>query len=338
MEERMMTDVSTASPDAAPTLGDWRKPRIVSSECLGFAAVRYNGQVLREPFVNALREHVDIVPVCPEVAVGLGVPRDPVRLVAIGGDRRLLQPATGLDVTDSMRGWSRDFLTGVGEVDGFILKSRSPSCGIKDVRVYPEGEGKAPIETSAGLFADEVASHFPHLAVEDEGRLTNARIRHNFLTRLFASAALREVRLSRSRGELVRFHTRYKLVLMSHSQQGLRELGRLVAGGREIPFADLLDRYTTLFGATTARPARIPAMINVLQHAFGYFSTDLSRAERLYFLELLEELRLERVMLNTVLAVLQSWVVRFEQVYLADQTLFEPYPRELRSLVDSGRR
>jgi uncharacterized protein YbgA (DUF1722 family)/uncharacterized protein YbbK (DUF523 family) len=338
MEERMMTDGSTASPDTAPGPVEWRRPRIVSSECLGFAAVRYNGQVLREPFVNALREHVEIVPVCPEVAVGLGVPRDPVRLVSIGGDRRLLQPATGLDVTDSMRSWSRDFLTGVGEIDGFILKSRSPSCGIKDVRVYPEGEGKAPIETSAGLFADEVASHFPHLAVEDEGRLTNARIRHNFLTRLFAMAELREVRESDSLGRLVAFHTAYKLVLMAHGQQGLRELGRLVANASQMPFSDAVDRYAILFAHATERPARAPGMVNTLQHAFGYFSNGLSRAEKSFFLELLEELREERVLLNTVLAVLQAWVVRFEEEYLAGQRIFAPYPRELRSLADSGRR
>jgi uncharacterized protein YbgA (DUF1722 family)/uncharacterized protein YbbK (DUF523 family) len=316
----------------------WVRPRVITSECLGFAAVRYNGQILRQPFVQALQEFVEVVPVCPEVGIGLGVPRDPIRLVLIDGQRHLIQPATGADVTEAMRSWSHDLLSSAGAVDGFILKSRSPTCGIKDVRVYPPGEGKAPLETSVGLFAEAVMEAMPAAAVEDEGRLTNARIRHNFLTRLFAAAQLRAVRSSNSRGQLVAFHTAYKLVLMAHGQSGLRELGRLVAGASELPFTEAVDRYAILFARATEQPARTPAMINTLQHAFGYFSDQLSSPEKAYFLALLEELREERVLLNTVLAVLQSWVVRFEDRYLAGQRIFEPYPRALRSLADSGRR
>jgi uncharacterized protein YbgA (DUF1722 family)/uncharacterized protein YbbK (DUF523 family) len=327
-----------AQDPVAATVGGaaWTRPRLVTSECLGFAAVRYNGQVLRDAFVQALREHVDIAPVCPEVAIGLGVPRDPIRLVRIGEERRLVQPATGADVTDAMRDWAAGYLGGL-EADGFILKSRSPSCGIKEVRVYPPGEGKPPVEKSAGLFAEEVAARFPTAAVEDEGRLTNARIRHHFLTRLFAGAALREVRRGGRARDLVRFHTEYKLLLLAHGQKALRELGRLVAGAREMPFGEAVDRYEAGLATALARPARIPALVNTLQHAYGYFSEHLGAAERAFFLDLLAEYRAERVMLNTVLAVLQSWIVRFEQGYLAAQRLFEPYPRALRSLVDSGR-
>jgi uncharacterized protein YbgA (DUF1722 family)/uncharacterized protein YbbK (DUF523 family) len=321
-------------PDAASR---WTRPRIVTSECLGFAAVRYNGQVLRDHFVQALREHVEVVPVCPEVAIGLGVPRDPVRIVQIGGDRRLLQPATGADVTEPMRRWADEYLSSIGDVDGFILKSRSPSCGIKDVRVYPEGEAKAPVEKSAGFFAEAVMERCPTAAVEDEGRLTNARLRHHFLTRLFAAASLREVRRSGRVAELVRFHTGFKLLLMAHSQQGLRTLGRLVANAHGMPFAEAVDRYAEHFALVMERPARIPALVNALQHAYGYFAPSLSADERAYFAELLAEFRAEQVMLNTVLAVLWAWIIRFGQEYLAGQRLFEPYPAALRSLVDSGR-
>jgi len=331
----MPIPASSATPFAAP-LG-WHRPALVSSECLGFAAVRYNGQVLRDRFVQALREHVDVVPVCPEVAIGLGVPRDPIRLVRIGDERRLVQPATGADVTSSMRDWATAYLASAPAIDGFVLKSRSPSCGIKDVRVYPPGEGRPPTEKAAGLFAEIVMETFPDAAVEDEGRLTNARIRHHFLTRLFAAAALRDVRQSGRIRELVRFHTEYKLLLMAHGQQPLRVLGRIVAGAHEHRFDDVVDAYAAGFSSALARPARIPAMINALQHAYGYFSERLTPAERVFFRELLAEYRAEHVMLNTVLAVLQSWVVRFEEGYLAGQRLFEPYPRALRSLVDSGR-
>jgi uncharacterized protein YbgA (DUF1722 family)/uncharacterized protein YbbK (DUF523 family) len=333
-----MSTAPISSREIAIDQHPWVRPRVVSSECLGFAAVRYNGQILSQPFVLALQEFVDIVPVCPEVGIGLGVPRDPIRLVLLGEQRHLIQPATGADVTEAMWRWSRDLLSTIGPVDGFILKGRSPTCGIKDVRVYPPGEGKAPLETSVGLFAEAVMEGMPAAAVEDEGRLTNARIRHNFLTRLFAMAELREVRASNSRGRLVAFHTAYKLVLMAHGQQTLRELGQMVAGASQLPFAEVVDRYALLFARATERPARIPGMVNTLQHAFGYFSDRLSRAEKSFFLALLEELREERVLLNTVLAVLQAWVVRFEEEYLAGQRIFAPYPRELRSLADSGRR
>jgi uncharacterized protein YbgA (DUF1722 family)/uncharacterized protein YbbK (DUF523 family) len=322
---------------AADARRHWQRPTMVTSECLGFAAVRYNGQVLRDRFVQALREHVHVVPVCPEVAIGLGVPRDPIRLVRIDDALRLVQPATGADVTADMHGWSDGFLSSLDSVDGFVLKSRSPSCGIKDVRIYPPGEGRPPVEKGAGLFADAVVRHFPSVPVEDEGRLTNARIRHHFLTRMFAAAALRRVREGGRLRDLVAFHTEYKLLLMAHGQHPLRELGRAVASAHEHPFEQAVDDYVARFARALDRPARIPAMVNALQHAYGYFSEKLSGAERAFFHELIAEYRAEHVMLNTVLAVLQAWVVRFEEAYLAAQRLFEPYPRALRSLVDSGR-
>ena len=127
------------------------KPVVVVSQCLGFAAVRYNGAMLQDDFVRALGEHVRFVQVCPEVGIGLGVPRDPIRIVGKGSERRLVQPATGRDVTAPMERFSRNFLESVEPVDGFILKSRSPSCGIKDVKVHANMEAAATIGKTAGL-------------------------------------------------------------------------------------------------------------------------------------------------------------------------------------------
>jgi uncharacterized protein YbbK (DUF523 family) len=171
------------------------KPRVVVSQCLGFAACRYNGARLADEFVARLKAHVDFRPVCPEMAIGLGCPRDPIRVVKTPAGSRLVQPATGRDVTDAMREFAARFLDGVGEVDGFILKARSPSCGIKDVKVYARADSAAPVAVGRGFFGGAVLERFAGAAIEDEGRLNRPLLGKRFLTKLFARAALREGRI-----------------------------------------------------------------------------------------------------------------------------------------------
>jgi len=314
---------------------DTMKPVVVVSQCLGFAAVRYNGAILRDDFIQTLTQHVQFVQVCPEVGIGLGVPRDPVRLVGNLSSKRLIQPATGRDVTTLMQTYAQNFLDSAGPVDGFILKSRSPSCGIKDVRVHAPAPPSNTVGKSAGLFAETVLQRFPGAAVEDEGRLTNAGLRHHFLVRLFASPRLRAVKDSSGMAELVRFHTIHKLQLMAWSQSGLRVLGQLVANAESLPVATVISQYVERFWEIVAEPARPGATRNVLLHAFGYVSDQLSSRERRHFLKLLEDYP-RRVPLSALLSLVQSWVARFEQDYLASQTFFEPYPRALLNLMDSG--
>jgi uncharacterized protein YbgA (DUF1722 family)/uncharacterized protein YbbK (DUF523 family) len=323
----------TAASQGAPAA----KPVVVVSQCLGFAAVRYNGALLHDDFVRMLAQHVRVVPVCPEVAIGLGVPRDPIRLVASGDSVRLVQPSTGRDLTAPMREFAESFLDQAGEVDGFILKSRSPSCGLKDAKVHAQAANSPVAGKSAGLFAQAVLRRFPGAAIEDEGRLTNARLRHHFLVRLFAAAELRAVRARGTMAALVGFHTRHKLQLMAYSQRGLRELGRLVANAESLPSATVLARYVERFGELTAQPARPASLRNALMHAFGYVSNRLTGRERQHFLMLLEDYRAARTPLSSLLDLMRSWIIRFEEPYLTGQSLFEPYPRALLNLADSGK-
>jgi uncharacterized protein YbgA (DUF1722 family)/uncharacterized protein YbbK (DUF523 family) len=311
------------------------RPIVVVSQCLGFAAVRYDGQVLQEPFVKTLADHVRFVQICPEVGIGLGVPRDPIRIVVDHGNRRLLQPSTGRDLTELMEGFAQRFLTEVGPVDGFILKSRSPSCGIKDVKLFT-ADGGHPAGKSAGLFAEAVLHGFPHAAIEDEGRLTNFRLRHHFLTKLFLVARLREIRVRRAMADLVEFHTAYKLQLMAYSQSGLKALGQIVGNRDSLPPADVYQAYSQRLAQVIAEPSRPSANRNALMHAFGYVSKHLNGAEKQYFLDLLEEYRQERTQLSTLLGVLRAWVLRVNEPYLRGQRYFEPYPRVLLDLTDSG--
>ncbi len=314
------------------------KPVVVVSECLGFGAVRYNGQILRSRFVEALKEHVGFVQVCPEVGVGLGVPRDPVRLVDDEGRLRMIQPATGRDLTEAMEGFSAAWLSSYEVADGFILKSRSPTCGIADVRVYRSAGKKAPRGKATGLFAKAVLQRFPLAAVEDEGRLTNLRIRHHFLATLFTVARFRGARQKGTMRALVRFQTEHKLLLMAHGQGVLRRLGRLAAGSEELSPHETFQRYGELLGPALRSPARPGPVVNVLQHAAGYLSDVLNREERAFFLNLLEEYRLERVSLSALLTVLRAWIVRHGEPYLQTQRFFSPYPRALLELTDSGLR
>ncbi len=318
-------------------MSDWPKPVVVLSRCLELEPVRYNGQVIPYEFVRELEPWVTYVPVCPELEIGLGVPRDPIRIVAVGGEARLVQPDTGRDVTEAMRGFADEFLVELGEVDGFILKNRSPSCGINDVKTYQGFEKSASATRGAGFFGGRVLELYPGLAVEDEGRLRNYTIREHFLTKLFALARFRTVKASWAMGELVRFHAENKMLLMAYNQKELRALGRIVANHDKLPVAEVMAAYERGFQAALARVPRYTSVINVLEHAAGYFSKQLNRSEKAYYRSALERYRNRRVPVSAVSSILRAWIVRFEEEYLLPQTFFEPYPEALVSLSDSGK-
>lgn len=313
------------------------KPVVVASRCFEFDACRYNGQMIPNNFVQALEPWVEFRPVCPELEIGLGVPRDPVRIVSRGGARRLVQPSTGRDLTALMRDFSSRFLDTLGDADGFILKSRSPSCGLADAKEFPDPENEIATGKGAGFFAEAVMGRFPGLAVEDEGRLRNFRIREHFLTKLYTLARFREVMKAGTAGALVNFHTENKLLLMSYSQKEMRALGRITANTGKKPAGETISAYGLGLSRALASPQRRPSAINVLMHALGYFSEDLTGREKAYFLDLLAAYRDERIPLSAVLTVLESWVIKYEEDYLGRQTFFEPYPQPLMEISDSGK-
>ena len=306
--------------------GAWPRPRVVVSACLGFAAVRYSGELIPDKVVAALKEHVDFVPVCPEVEIGLGVPRPVVRLVRGEEGPRMVQPKTGEDLTERMRAFSQRFLQGLGEVEGFLLKNRSPSCALEDAKRYAHAEGGGVVGKGPGLFAQAVEEAFPLLPKEDEGRLTNPRIRAHFFTRIFALARLRRVE---DLPGLMAFHARYKLLLLAYNQKEARALGRLLAGAKGRPFPEVHGAYEEGFLRATERPWRLGAMADALLHAFGHFKKALAPREKAHFLDLLADFREERLPLEAPLALLASWARRFAEPYVEAQALLEPYPRAL---------
>lgn len=313
------------------------KPVIVISKCLGFARCRYDGQIIESPFVPRFQEFVEFHPVCPEVEIGLGIPRKPIRIVTVEGKNHLYQPATDRDVTQEMEDFVDNFLDSLTEVDGFLLKNRSPSCGPQDVKIYPGFENVSRTLRGSGFFGGEVLKRFDGLPVEDEGRLRNFTIRENFLTKLFTFARFREVRKSQSMKELVDFHTTHKLLLMAYNQTQMRALGRIVANKEHHDFETVVNNYDYHLRLALGRSPKFTAIINVLMHAFGGFKELLSKEEKQFFLESLEEYRDERIPLSAVLHVLRAWAIKHENAYLLSQIFMEPYPHKLVEITDSGK-
>lgn len=313
------------------------KPIVVVSKCLEFDACRYNGARLDDTFVRTLRAHVKFTPTCPEVEIGLGVPRDPVRLLVRDGVKRMVQPASGADLTDKMNNFSDKFLKSLDAVDGFILKSKSPSCGIRDTKQFASLENPMSIGRDSGLFAHSALARHPHLAVEDEARLSNYTIRERFLTRVFASARLRRISQRPSMKSLVRFHAENKYLLLTYSQRLMRVLGRIVANAERAPLPQVFAAYAAGFHEALSHTPRHTSHINTLQHGFGYVSARLNSREKRLFSQTVAQYQDKRVPLGAVIALLRAWILRFDVEYLESQTYFEPYPLELLSVQDSGK-
>jgi uncharacterized protein YbgA (DUF1722 family)/uncharacterized protein YbbK (DUF523 family) len=311
---------------------EFLKPVVVVSKCITFEPVRWNGQIIASEFVEKLKSYVNFIPVCPEVEIGLGVPRDPIRIVLVNGEKRLLQPATGFDFTEKMTNFSTSFLDSLAEVDGFILKSGSPSSGFKNVKVYPSIEKVSSIAKSPGFFGGAVLQKFPNIAIEDERRLLNPRIREHFLTKLFTLASFREVKKSGKVKDLVKFQSDNKYLFTAYNQKELRILGKLAANQDHKPFSETIGNYETHLYYALARTPSVGSNINVLLKIMGYFSHQLSKDEKSFFLSSIDKYRAGRLPMSACLSVLRAWIVRFKQEYLSSQTVLEPYPEQLTEL------
>jgi len=305
--------------------------RIGVSACLLGDEVRYDGGHKRDTFLtNVLGPFVEWVNVCPEVESGMGTPRESIRLVDAGGRIRLVTVKTGTDHTESMTAYSAKRVIALGDENlcGYVLKKDSPSCGMTRVKVY---SGKRPAaKTGVGVFAQALLARFPHLPVEEEGRLTDPRLRENFIERVFAYRRLRDLFDSRwTIGDLVRFHTAHKLVLLAHSTQAYNRLGRLVADAKSADRAVVRARYTAGFMEALSEMATPKRHTNVLQHMVGYFKKTLDAASRAELLRAIEDYRLELVPLVVPVTLLRHHVRVHDMQYLEGQVYLAPHPKEL---------
>jgi len=312
-----------------PLIFMFSRPRVVISKCIEFEPVRYNGLIISSEFVRGLINHVEAIPVCPEVEIGLGVPRETLKLVKQGNDIRIMQPSSGLDFTDKMRSFGENFFANMGMVDGFIMRSSSPSSGITRVKIYPKITKSALIEFGSGIFGGMVKERYGHLAVEEDLRLKNGVIREHFLRKLFILSDFRVTREKKSMKSLVEFHTRNKIQLKAYNEKRMRELGKIVANQDHLELDDLYTAYEQILYITLGRAARCSSYYNVLMNSLGYFSKDLKSDEKQFFLHQLKRYREGRVPLVVPVDIMRSWIIRTNEEYLGSQTFFNPYPEEL---------
>ncbi|HDP77128.1 MAG TPA: DUF1722 domain-containing protein [Mesotoga infera] len=313
------------------------RPEVVVSRCLGFESCRYNGQMIPSKFVSRLGKYVNYLTVCPEFDIGLGVPRAPIRMVSKANGIRLIQPLTGIDVTERLSVFASEFLDSLERVDGFVLKAASPTCGVKDVKIYP-AEGKVVSSgRDAGFFGAAALAKYDCLPIEDEGRLSNYIIREHFLTTLFTVTRFRDLSGKLTRKGLVEFQSENKLLFMSYNQNEMRIMGRIIGNMDSRELRDVYDDYASHFYKTMSTPPKHTSHINVLMHGLGYFSDYISSSEKRFFLDTLDRYREGMIPLSVPLYILRSYVVAFESEYLSTQTFFEPYPSELVEITDSGK-
>ena len=267
---------------------------------------------------------------CPEVEVGMGTPRETLRLVRAGGDVRMVTTRTNIDHTDAMRAWAGRRVEALAreDLDGYVLKKDSPSCGMERVKVY--GGSGMPARDGRGLFADALLDRLPLLPVEEEGRLTDPTLRENFIERVFAYRRLKALFSGRwTHGALVAFHTAHKMALLAHSTTAYQELGRLVARGAKAPRAELRHEYEASFMRTLSIPATTKRHTNVLMHMAGHLKTHLDGPSKQELAACIDEYRRGLVPLVVPITLLRHYVRLHRIDYLAGQTYLEPHPREL---------
>lgn len=307
------------------------KPKVVISKCIEFEACRWNGSMIKSEFVKKLKNYIDFSPVCPEVEINLGIPRDPIRVIQIDEELRLYQPSTKKDLTMGMADFNARFLDHV-DADGFLLKNKSPSCGIKAVRVYNK-YGQDRLKNKYGFFGGAVIKKFPYLAVEDEGRLRNLKIRENFLSKLYILSDFRKIKESGRLRDLIDFQSRNKYLLMTYHQENVRRMGRIIANQDKIDNEELILKYEEIFRDCMLNSPHKKSNINILMHALGYFKNELKHSEKSFFLDSVEKYRNGLYPLLVCQNILKTWIIGFEEDYLGKQTFFEPYPEDLMDIT-----
>ena len=307
------------------------RPRLGISACLLGQKVRFDGGHKQDAFLcETFGRFVEWIPVCPENEVGMGVPRETVRLVGTPSDPKMIAERSGRDWTMAMKRFAAirtDELADL-KLSGYVFKKNSPTCGVERVRVYDPKS--MPARRGRGLFAAAVVTRLPLLPVEEEGRLNDPVLRENFIERVFAYHRWQEgLAGAKSARALVEFHTRHKFLLLAHSERHYRRLGRVVAAVKEASLGATYEEYGRIFMEALAVSASAKKHANVLDHLMGYFSDRLSSAERRELVELIGDFRTRLVPLIAPITLIQHYVKKYKVAYLADQVYLAPSPKEL---------
>jgi uncharacterized protein YbgA (DUF1722 family)/uncharacterized protein YbbK (DUF523 family) len=308
------------------------KIKIGMSSCLLGEEVRWDGDHKHDQYVrDVLGSYFDYVSICPEVDVGMGVPRETVALYGTLENPKMITKRSKTDWTKKMNHYTKDRIHELTKENlcGYVFKSKSPSCGIGKVPIYSEF-GSSRMRHGSGMFASSFVKVFPLVPVEDEGRLHDPVIRENFIVRIFCFHRLQLlVRKSFSIGSLVRFHTRHKFLILSHSRKKYDDMGELVANAKKIKMAELKTRYSKLFMAALTYKSTPKKNTDVLLHMTGFLKKILTREEKKNILSVIEDYRNELLPLVVPVTLIYHQVKKHNIEYLLDQVYLNPHPKEL---------
>jgi uncharacterized protein YbgA (DUF1722 family)/uncharacterized protein YbbK (DUF523 family) len=307
--------------------------RVGVSACLLGQPVRFDGGHKHAPLVTqTLGQFFDLVPLCPEMALGLGAPRQSLRLVGEAAQPRAVGNRDGVDYSTELINYGRQsaaqLLGGAEPLCGFIVKKDSPSCGMERVRVY--GDSGIPAREGVGLFTRELLKAHPWLPLEEEGRLNDPSLRENFIERVFVCQRWWQLRAEGlTPARLVEFHTTHKYMLMARGASAYRQLGRLVAAAGSGDLEALAQRYFLGLMAALQQLASRGNHSNVLMHLMGYLKRQIAAREKQELLGLIDDYRHGELPLVVPVTMLKHHLGRHPQQYLQRQHYFAPYPERL---------
>jgi uncharacterized protein YbgA (DUF1722 family)/uncharacterized protein YbbK (DUF523 family) len=301
------------------------------SSCLLGDKVRWDAGHKKDRYItDILGAYFGFIPVCPEVELGMGVPRESMRLVGDISSPQMVGNKTGEDWTGRMRAYIQKRLRQLERYNfsGYILKKDSPSCGMERVRVYQKSG--IPLKQGRGLFGGALVDHFPHLPIEEEGRLNDPALRDNFIVRVFAYSRLQDLFAGRfNRSEIIRFHTVHKYLLLAHSSKHYKILGQLVAQIKRYKPVNFKERYVETFIQALSVKSTARKNVNVLQHIMGFLRPHLDSKARTDIIKAIENYRAGLVPLIVPLTLIRHYIKLFDVDYIKDQVYLNPHPEEL---------
>lgn len=305
------------------------KIKIGVSGCLLGQKIRFDGMGKFHWYINeVLGNYFEYVSMCPEVEIGMGIPRKAVRLVGQLKSPEMIEPVSGMNWTKKMHSYSSKKLPGLSELSGFLFKKGSPSCGVFRTKVY-QGNG-VPIANGRGLFADAFCKHWPLIPVEEEGRLNDAQLRENFLERVFGYHRLKSLMSERfKRGDWVKFHERNKFLLLSHSRTHYTQLGQLVARIADLSPKNFKEEYAKVYMATLALKTTPKKHSDALLHILGFLKKIIGSKEKADLVQAIENYRIGVHPLIVPMTLLNHYITVYEVPYIHEQFYLNPHPADL---------
>ena len=308
-------------------MSNFSRPIIGISKCLEFDMCRYDGSRINNNFVRNMKKYVDFVDICPEVGIGLGTPRKPIRLVKIDGKKNLYQPSSDRNLTDEMHNFTKKFVASTEVLDGFIFKRDSPTCGITDVRLYHKLGTDSGYQKTSGMFSEGVSAEFPNMVKEDEKRLSNISIREHFLTRIFVLANLRESLKQQSMEKLFEFYSKNMLLFLCHDEKLTAELGLLFR--IQDDFAIISKKFQKITYDALSSPVKKAPMINTFEYMYNFVKLKLSESEQSHYQSLIDKFENDLISQSEISTLLYSWALRYDVKIILEQSLFDPFPKNL---------